>query len=616
MRWTKITAVNVALLAVAGAGGGLAYASVGTPKTASTASIERTATIASGTVMTTISTSGNVTAPGDITVNFTNSGKLTEVDAKTGDQVKQGQVLARIDATAAQTNLDAAKAQLASAQEKLTELVQGATAAQRKGYDLSNEQAAQQVTAAQNQLANAQQQFTFDQTNLAAAVTKAQQQLASDQTQLTKDNTTYVNDESTLGTAVTAAQNQAPLQYAIDAAQSTADAAQQTADCAAVPTDHTDPTYASALAKCDRDGVTVLNDQSKLTGDGTAGTDGKWATSSLVAAAITNETNGLAKDQNAIDADQVKIQADKDAITAAQNSQAQGIAKDQQSITSAQQQVTNAQLSEQVTNNNNAQQTAPPKASDVASDQAAVEQAQVQVDNAQQALDATALTAPTDGTVGAVNYSVGETVSAGNTGAASAASGSGGTSSGFLTLTNLTELQVTANIDEADAAKVLVNAPATVTLNALPNEEFAAHVIQVANTSTVSSNVVQYQATFALDQSNPSIKPGMTANVTVITGKADGVLNVPSAAVRSGGRTSYVLVEQADGSQKQVDVVVGLKGDTSTQIEGAVKAGDKVALPATTRSTSSTTTNPTTARIPGGGVFIGGGGGFGGGGRG
>jgi multidrug efflux pump subunit AcrA (membrane-fusion protein) len=314
--------------------------------------------------------------------------------------------------------------------------------------------------------------------------------------------------------------------------------------------------------------------------------------------------------------DQQTLQKDQDAITSAQTAQAQGIAKDNQAIKNAQQQVVNAKLSLQSTQNQNAQKTAAPLASDVQTDQAAVEQAQAQLGTAQQTLDATALTAPADGTVGVINETVGQSVTAGTTstgsttGASTSTSSSSSSSSGFLTLTNLTSLQVLANIDEADASKVVVGAPATVSLSALPTKEFAAHVIAVANTSTVSNSVVEYQVTFALDNTDPTVKPGMTASVTVTTGKADGVLNVTSSAVRSAGGTSYVEVMQPDGGQKQVDVVVGLKGDTTTEVSGALKAGDVVTLPVSTVARSTTTTGTTTGTTP----RVGGGGGFGGGG--
>lgn len=609
MRLTKLTVTNLALVAVAASGGGLAYASVGAPKAASTTAALRTATIGQGTVMTTVSTSGNVTAPNNITVNFGTSGKLTELDVLVGDRVKEGQLLARVDSTTAQANLDSAKAQLSSAQAKLSELLQGPTSLVKQGYDLSNQQAAQQVANAQAQLANAQQQLSFDQTNLAAALTKAQEQLSNDQA---NESQTLAADQA----AIDQAESTAAFQAQADGAQLAADEQAESVACTAPassspsPSPSPSPSTGPGTSACDQATAKVAQDQVKAAQD-----DQSVASAQ---AKLTADTLSY----------QQKVQSDRDAITSAKNSQTQGLAKDQQSVASAQQQITNAQLSQQVTANNNAQKTAAPVSSDVESDQAAVEQAQASVDNAQQTLEATSLTAPADGTIGAINEAVGQTVSAGSSSSSSSGSGSGsgsgssssGSSSGFITLTNLTGLQVVANIDEADASKVQVDAAAIVTLNAIPSKEFAAHVIQVADTSTVSSNVVEYQVTFALDNTASTIKPGMTANVTVTTQKADSVLNVTSSAVRSTGGTSYVMVVQPNGTQKQVDVVVGLKGDTTTEISGALKAGDEVALPASSvsRATTSTTTRTGTgATVPGGlGGGLGGGGGgvFGGGG--
>jgi RND family efflux transporter MFP subunit len=600
MQSTKLKVLNTALVAVAAAGGAFAYTSLGPPSVRNTASSEtRTATVGVGTVMTTISSSGNVTAPNDIAVNFATSGKLTELDVKVGDKVKAGQLLARVDSASAKASLDAAEAQLASAQAKLTTLEQGATSLVKQGIQISEAQAQQQVTSAQTALDNAKQNLSLDQTQQAAALQQAQQQSATDQA-------TYVQDESTLGTAVTAAESQAAQQYAIDLAQENADSVQLTNDKATQAAQCGPPALAGcapANAAVAKDQVAIANDTAKLTADG----NGTPANSTAATNAANSETSALARDQAAIDKDQ-------SAVTNARNNQVAAIAKDNQSIKNAQQQLTNAQLSLQSLQNSDAQKTAPPQSSDVEGAQASVEQAQAQVDTAQQTLDATSLTAPADGTIGAINASVGQTVSA-STGSNSANSASS-SSSGFITLTNLTELQMVANIDEADASKVAVGAPATVTLNAIAGKQFAAHVIAVADSATVSSNVVQYQVTFSLDNTDPAVKPGMTANVSVTTGKADGVLNVSSAAVRTAGGTSYVMVTQPDGSQKRIDVVVGLKGDSTTEISGPVKSGDVVTLPTSTvsRTTTSTTSNNNTGRGGfggAGGVFVPGGG-FGG----
>jgi RND family efflux transporter MFP subunit len=601
MQSTKLKVLNTALVAIAAAGGAFAYTSLGPPSVRNTASSEtRTATVGVGTVMTTISSSGNVTAPNDIAVNFATSGKLTELDVKVGETVREGQLLARVDSTSAKANLEAAQAQLASAKAKLTELEQGATSLVKQGIHISEAQAQQQVNSAQTALDNAQQNLTLDQTEQATALQQAQQQLAADEA-------TYVHDESSLGAAVTAAQSQAAQQYSIDLAQGNADNVQLANDKAAQSAQCGPPALAgcaAANAAVAKDQVAIANDTARLATDG----DGTPANSAAAINAANNETSTLARDQAAID-------KDRSAITNGQNDQAATRAKDNQAIKNAQQQLTNAELSLQSLQNSDAQKTAPPQTSDVESAEASVEQAQAQVDTAQQTLDATSLTAPADGSIGAINASVGQTVSA-SSGPNSANSSAASSSSGFITLTNLTELQMVANIDEADASKVAVGAPATVTLNAVSGKQFAAHVIAVADSATVSSNVVQYQVTFSLDNTDPAIKPGMTADVSVTTGKADGVLNVSSAAVRTAAGTSYVMVMQPNGTQKRVDVVVGLKGDSTTEIDGPVKSGDIVTLPTSTvsRSTTSTTSNNNSGRGGfggGGGVFIPGGG-FGG----
>ena len=111
---------------------------------------------------------------------------------------------------------------------------------------------------------------------------------------------------------------------------------------------------------------------------------------------------------------------------------------------------------------------------------------------------------------------------------AGSSSASSGSSSSFVTLTGLEGMQVSAGFAETDAAKIRPGQAATVTVDALPDVQFSAHVLTVAGTATSSSNVVTYEVTFALDSRNAQLKPGMTANVDVVTGEADNVLHVPT----------------------------------------------------------------------------------------
>ncbi|HTX30639.1 MAG TPA: HlyD family efflux transporter periplasmic adaptor subunit [Solirubrobacteraceae bacterium] len=298
--------------------------------------------------------------------------------------------------------------------------------------------------------------------------------------------------------------------------------------------------------------------------------------------------------------------------------------------------------------------TTTPSPSAIASAQAAVYGAQANVDNAEQALANTKLYAPVSGTIASMADLVpGDSVTGGSTSNAASSSssssstsgsGTGGTgsststagslggssssssssgsssssSSPFAEIINTSTLSMTVSFSESDISKVHTGQAATVTLDALPGVELAAHVSQISSVGTTSSGVVSYDATITLDQSDSQIKPGMSASATVIVGQAQGV-NVPNSAVTGSGSLGTVNLLR-DGKTVQQQVVVGLRGDSRTQIISGVSSGQQlvvtVALPALSTSTTSTSGSSGTLGGSGAGRFGGGGGFFGGGGGG
>jgi HlyD family secretion protein len=97
---------------------------------------------------------------------------------------------------------------------------------------------------------------------------------------------------------------------------------------------------------------------------------------------------------------------------------------------------------------------------------------------------------------------------------------------------DLTQMQVQANVDEADIGQVRMNEPVDFTVDAYPNETFKGSVRQIRLQPIVTSNVVTY--TVIVNAPNPEKKlmPGMTANITVLVQKVDSVLIVPGKALR------------------------------------------------------------------------------------
>jgi len=282
--------------------------------------------------------------------------------------------------------------------------------------------------------------------------------------------------------------------------------------------------------------------------------------------------------------------------------------------------------------------TSTPSPSSLASAQASVYSAQAAVHTAEIAVNNTKLYAPTSGTIASLSsLTPGDTVSSGgsssssssssssnssasdSSGAATAGSlgGSGSSSSsssssGFAEIVNTNSLTMTVAFSESDISKVKVGQPATVSLDALAGVQLAAHVSSIALVGTTSSSVVSYDATLTLDQNDSRVRPGMSASASVITGQASGV-TVPNAAVTGSGSLGTVTL-QKNGEDVTQQVVVGLRGDSRTQIISGVNAGDQLVIMVTLPSLSSSSTSGSSGSGTLGGGGLGGLGGLGGGG--
>jgi hypothetical protein len=182
-------------------------------------------------------------------------------------------------------------------------------------------------------------------------------------------------------------------------------------------------------------------------------------------------------------------------------------------------------------------------------------------------------------------------------------------------------MTMTVAFSESDISKIKDGQPATVTLEALSGVELSAHVSSISTLGTSSSGVVSYDATLTLDQRDSRVKPGMSASAAVITGQASGV-NLPNSAVTTTGPVGHVNILR-NGKAVPTTVVVGLVGDSRTQIVSGLRTGDQVqvttTLPALGASSSALSSGSTgtlggAAGLGGAGRVLGGGGGFAGGG--
>jgi macrolide-specific efflux system membrane fusion protein len=237
-------------------------------------------------------------------------------------------------------------------------------------------------------------------------------------------------------------------------------------------------------------------------------------------------------------------------------------------------------------------------------DQIAVETAEQSVKSDELALDATTLRAPASGAIASLeDLFPGDSVQAGSpsggsssssssssSGSASSSSSSSSSSS-FAEIVNTSTLTMAVAISEGDIGEIKVGQPATVTMDALTGVELAAHVAAISADATDSSDVVSYNVTLNLDQTDSRVLSGMSGSAVVIVDQAAGV-TVPTAAVTGSGSDGTVTLDQ-DGTQVQRQVVVGLRGTSRAEITSGLKAGDELviteALPSS-RSSGTTTT--------------------------
>jgi HlyD family secretion protein len=232
--------------------------------------------------------------------------------------------------------------------------------------------------------------------------------------------------------------------------------------------------------------------------------------------------------------------------------------------------------------------------SQVESSKAQVEQAKAALKLAETNLRYTTIQSPVNGTVISRNVDVGQTVAA-----------SLQAPTLFTIAKDLTQMQVDTNVSEADVGRIAVGQDATFTVDAYPGRIFRGKVSEVRNAPIIIQNVVTYDVVIQVDNKDLKLKPGMTANVSVMIDHRDGVLKISNAALRfrptsvkseSGkggppkkvgeqarstqidqGRPGRIWVLSQEGKPTPVSVIVGITDGTFSEVmSGDLREGGEV----------------------------------------
>ncbi len=235
-------------------------------------------------------------------------------------------------------------------------------------------------------------------------------------------------------------------------------------------------------------------------------------------------------------------------------------------INTYQSKVDTTQGSLKVVQDDLAQLIAPARNEDVSLYQAQVKQAQAQVWLLQNQIEDTILKSPVNGQIAKIEQRAGELVQSASKGA-------------VITLLPDDPFKIEVDIYEEDVTKMNVGNPVNITLVAFSEQVLTGKVISIDPAEKIIDGVVYYEVSISLDDLYEGIKPGMTADLVIRTDFKENVLTVPEKAVRKrNGKTIVQVLKQNLVVEREIEI--GLKGTNDfIEIVSGLEQGEQVILP-------------------------------------
>lgn len=512
-----------------------------------------------GNIETTVAGTGQVAATNQIDIKAKASGDVTYVGAVAGQNMKAGQVIARLDTTDAAIALKNAQISLA----KLTRPVEQST-----------------LLSSQNSLKDAENQKTEAEADILKSYEDAKRTIATTYLDMSEivasiddlfyDRSGFLHDIniSQYSTSIRASRDDAGLLF-----DNASKKISQVQDIYKTHVQTNDPDQIESLINDTYSALSTLADalkKTKLVVDSIKNSVTNNENTSASTAAQTNVSGWTSKVNNHL----TNLISAKTTIKNARNS------LESATRTIAQRKENLADIVE-------------------GTDALDIESQRLNVQQKLADYEKYIIRAPFDGILASMNVKKGDSVS-------------GVTVGTFITKQKVAEI----SLNEIDAAKIIVGQPATLTFDAVEDLTATGTVASIDLIGTVTQGVVNYTVKIAFDIQDERIKPGMSVSANIITSSKKDVLLVPSTAVKTRGNQTYVEVAEFNGSSTtqgrqftnqtaislptpptQVIVNVGMKDNTQTEILSGLTEGQFVV--SKTVSGSSTTNTATQS----GGLF-------------
>lgn len=554
-----------------------------------------------GEVLQTVSATGAAEAKKKIDLKFANSGQIAAINTKTGDTVQKGAILAKLDTAKLDSQLAQAQASLQAAQANLRVLLDGATAQEIKVYETAVQNAESSLasanSAATNDVNSAQASVSSSEVSLQNADTNLANVKNSNENSLNHSyedawnsiNSVLLDCEEALNTNDSVLDNE-DAQDTLSAKNSSYLNASSVSKTVAQNSYYaarnfknglpSNPSFSDVDQAIDKTIVALadikitLSDtylvlQATITSATLTQTelDALETSISSERSGINTAISTLTTKKQAIATQKVANQTSLDSATASVNSAISALAVAKNNLTS----VTSSSQNNIVAREGELQRAkdqldqikAGPSAAKRLASQSQVDQAIASVELIQEQISDSSISAPYDGIVTSVEGEVGETVSAAEI---------------FISMMIPNGFEIKANISEVDISKLKVGNEVEITFDALGSDQiFKGEVSEIDPAETEVSGVIYYKVMTIFVADSSIIKPGMTANLDIMTAKRENVVKIPFQALKEKDDGSkYVQIVEGNGVISEASVKVGLKGDVNLEITEGLSEGQEV----------------------------------------
>lgn len=549
-----------------------------------------------GALQVTVSASGVLEPLTTVEVKPRAGGEITRIYVEPGDYVHRGDLIAQLDPTQVDLQVTQAQAQLVSARASADQAALQATS-QAVTSDTALVQAQAGLDAARARLRQSEEQYDMTQVSADADVKQAQASLDSARAKLAEAKAQHAaqptlsnaaveqaqadirSAEQTLNELLAGARPQevTRAQAAVDSAQARADNARQSlarqkellaqgfVSQQTVDNSQQDHDSAMASLRSAQADLALTNEGPRAEAIERARANLERSRASL-RSAEANMINVDLRAQQVVAAEASVRQAEA-TLRSAEANRAQVQVREQE-LKSAAASVREAEASLAKAESGTLEVASRQKQVEIAA--ASLTQARARLEDVAYDSTNTTIVAPRDGVILSKPVEEGTVIPGGASANSNAPA--------IVTIADITEMYVTAQIDESDIGGVREDMKAAIEVDVLPNRKIRGSVVKIYPEAKTEGDVVYYEVRVQLLDIPQELRPGMTADVTIMIANLENALLVPDAAITYRRGKAFVQIKEGDEPVER-EIVVGQSDWTNTEVKSGVKEGDELLMP-------------------------------------